>query len=142
MPNSESRGTHIIIRLWWATARRCSHMSLTYPSSEWYITCTILVTGAYLEPHQISKIALFLRIAYLFLPLTILAKVSISNIRLSSVYFSALYVCLCRVGREWGFLIWPDAKAWGEYLTTKREGNCQTIKLCILALILEWVDAM
>ena len=122
--------------------RRCSHMPLTYPSSEWYITCTILVIGAYSEPHQISKIELFSRIVDLFQPLTILAKDSISDVRLGSVYVSALYVCLCRLGREWVFLLWPDAKSWGECLTTKWEGNYQTIKLYNLGLILEWVDVM
>ena len=89
---------HLIIRLWWETARRCSHMSLTYPSSEWYITCTILVTEAYSEPLQISKIELFSRIVHLFQPLSIFAK------------DSKIIVCLYRVGREWGFLLWPNAK--------------------------------
>ena len=73
-------------------------MSLTYRSSEWYITCTILVTGAYSEPRQISKIELFSRIVHLFQPLSIFAK------------DSNIIVCLYTVGREWGFLLWPTAK--------------------------------
>ena len=121
------------MHLWWATARRCSHMSLAYPSNEWDITCTILITGVYSEPRQISKIELFSWIVRLFQPLTIFAKDSISDVRRGSVYVSALYVCLCRVGREWRFLIWSDAKAWGECLTTKWEGNYQTIKLWYLS---------
>ena len=73
------------------TARNCSLTSLTYPSSEWYITCPILVTGAYSEPRQISKMKLFSRIVHVFQPLTIFAKDFISDVRLGSEYISALY---------------------------------------------------
>ena len=39
---------HLTIQPWWATARQCSHVSLPYPSSEWYITCLVsVVCGAW-----------------------------------------------------------------------------------------------
>ena len=75
-------------------------MSLTYPSNEWYIACPILVTGAYSEPRQISKMEFFSRIVHVFQIVTVFAKDSISDVRLGSEYVYALYACLCRVGGE------------------------------------------
>ena len=75
-------------------------MSLTYPSSEWYITCPILFTGVNSELRQIFKMDFFSRIVHFFQPLTIFAKDSMSDVRLGPEFVSALYVFLCRVGGE------------------------------------------